>query len=115
MRFLSRFNNRRLSAAYRRVFGAPSADAVLADLGDFCRAREAPFVAGDAVATGILISRQEVFHRIARYLNLAAMTANETDDKVVNHILKAINLIGFNFGTAKNDPTVGVTQRSAEQ
>lgn len=71
VRFLSRFNNRRLSAAYRRVFGAPSAEVVLADLGDFCRARQAPFVAGDAVATGILIGRQEVFHRIARYLNLS--------------------------------------------
>jgi len=75
VRFLSRFNNRRLSAAYRRVFGAPSAEVVLADLGDFCRAREAPFVAGDAMATGILIGRQEVFHRIARYLNLIASCA----------------------------------------
>ncbi len=26
---------------------------------------------GDAVATGILIGRQEVFHRIARYLHLS--------------------------------------------
>ena len=71
MRFLSRLANRRLSAAYRRVFAAPSADAVLADLGDFCRARSAPFVAGDPMATGVLIGRQEVFHRIARYLNLS--------------------------------------------
>jgi hypothetical protein len=69
VRLLSRFSNRRLSAAYRRVFGAPSAEVVLGDLGDFCRAREAPFVAGDAMATGVLIGRQEVFHRIARYLN----------------------------------------------
>lgn len=50
---------------------APEAEAVLADLGDFCRARSAPFVAGDAMATGVLIGRQEVFHRIARYLNLS--------------------------------------------
>ena len=71
VRLLSRFDNRRLSAAYRRVFGAPSADVVLTDLGDFCRAREAPFIAGDAMATGVLIGRQEVFHRIARYLNLS--------------------------------------------
>lgn len=71
MRFLSRINNRRLSAAYRRVFGAPSAEVVLADLGDFCRARQAPFVPGDAMATGVLIGRQEVFHRVERYLNLS--------------------------------------------
>lgn len=71
MRLLNRHSNRRLSAAYRRVFGAPSADPVLADLADFCRAREAPFVAGDAMATGVLIGRQGVFHRIARYLNLS--------------------------------------------
>lgn len=71
VRFLSRLANRRLSAAYRRVFAAPSADAVLADLGDFCRARSAPFVAGDPMATGVLIGRQEVFHRIARYSNLS--------------------------------------------
>lgn len=70
VRFLSRLANRRLSAAYRRVFAVPSADAVLADLGDFCRARSAPFVAGDPMATGVLIGRQEVFHRIARYSNL---------------------------------------------
>lgn len=70
MRLLDRLGNRRLSAAYRRVFGAPSAEVVLADLGDFCRARSAPFVTGDAIATGVLIGRQEVFHRIARYLNL---------------------------------------------
>ena len=70
VRFLSRLANRRLSAAYRRVFAAPSADVVLADLGSFCRARSAPFVAGDPMATGVLIGRQEVFHRIARYSNL---------------------------------------------
>jgi hypothetical protein len=72
VRLLNRARNRRLSAAYRRVFAAPDAATVLADLGDFCRARSAPFVAGDAMATGVLIGRQEVFHRIARYLNLAA-------------------------------------------
>ena len=71
MRLLNRARNRRLSSAYRRVFGAPEAETVLADLSDFCRARRAPFVAGDAMATGVLIGRQEVFHRIARYLNLS--------------------------------------------
>lgn len=71
MRLLSRPRNRRLSAAYRRTFAAPGADAALADLAHFCRARRAPFVAGDAMATGVLIGRQEVFHRIARYLNLS--------------------------------------------
>lgn len=71
MRLLDRARNRRLSAAYRRAFGTPGAEAVLADLGDFCRARSAPFVAGDAMATGVLIGRQEVFHKIARYLNLS--------------------------------------------
>ena len=71
MRLLNRARNRRLSAAYRRVFDAPEAETVLADLSDFCRARRAPFVSGDAMATGVLIGRQEVFHRIARYLNLS--------------------------------------------
>jgi hypothetical protein len=71
VRLLNRARNRQLSAAYRRVFAAPDAAMVLADLGDFCRARTAPFVAGDAMATGVLIGRQEVFYRIARYLNLA--------------------------------------------
>jgi len=56
-----------------------------------------------------------VFQVVGAFSMIAAMTANETDDKVVNYILKAINLVGFNFGTAKNDPTVGVTQRSAEK
>ena len=45
---------------------------------------------------------------------IAAMTANETDDKIVNYILKTINFLGFNFGTAKNDPNVGVTKRAGE-
>ncbi len=70
-RLLSRFSNRRLSAAYRQVFGGPRGAPVLADLADFCRARSAPFVANDAMATGVLIGRQEVFHRIARYLHLS--------------------------------------------
>ena len=60
-----------MSAAYRQVFAGPEAAPVLADLSDFCRARSAPFVPDDAMATGVLIGRQEVFHRIARYLHLS--------------------------------------------
>ena len=55
-----------------------------------------------------------VFQVIGAFSMIAAMTANETDDKVVNYILKAINFLGFNFGTAKNDPTVGITAKRAE-
>ena len=51
-----------------------------------------------------------IFQVIGAFSMIAALTANETDDKIVNYILKAINLLGFNFGTAKNDPTVGVNQ-----
>lgn len=69
-RLLDRYSNRRLSAAYRRVFDGPHAEPVLRDLAGFCRAREAPFVPGDPMATGVLIGRQEAFQRIARYLNL---------------------------------------------
>lgn len=74
MRLLDRRRNRRLAAAYRRVFDGPAVDDVLTDLADFCRAREAPFVPGDPMATGVLIGRQEVFHRVARYLNLPEET-----------------------------------------
>ena len=37
---------------------------------------------------------------------LAALTKNETDDKVIGYILKGINMLGFNIGAAKNDPMV---------
>jgi hypothetical protein len=47
---------------------------------------------------------------IGAFAMIAAMTANETDDKVVNIILKVVNLAGMNFGTAKNDPNVGVNR-----
>ena len=55
-----------------------------------------------------------VFQVVGAFSMIAAMTANETDDKVVNYILKAINFLGFNFGTAKNDPTVGVTVKQSQ-
>jgi hypothetical protein len=56
-----------------------------------------------------------LFQVVGAFSMIAAMTANETDDKVVNYILKAINVLGFNFGTAKNDPTVGVSKATLEQ
>jgi len=55
-----------------------------------------------------------VFQVVGAFSMIAAMTANDTDDKVVNYILKAINFLGFNFGTARNDPTVGVTAKTGE-
>jgi len=51
---------------------------------------------------------------VGAFSMIAAMTANETDDKIVNYILKVINFLGFNFGTAKNDPNVGVTKNPGE-
>ena len=51
-----------------------------------------------------------LFQVIGAFAMIASMTANRTDDKVIDYILKAINFLGFNFGTAKNDPTVGVTR-----
>jgi Na+/citrate or Na+/malate symporter len=56
-----------------------------------------------------------VFQIVGAFSMIAAMTANETDDKVVNAILKVINLLGMNFGTAANDPNVGVNRSSAPQ
>jgi hypothetical protein len=55
------------------------------------------------------------FQIVGAFSMIAAMTANETDDKIVNYILKAINFLGFNFGTAKNDPNVGVTKNPGMQ
>ncbi|MEM9683119.1 MAG: hypothetical protein AAF942_07625 [Pseudomonadota bacterium] len=51
-----------------------------------------------------------LFQVIGAFAMIASMTANQTDDKIVNYILKAINFLGFNFGTAKNDPAAGVTR-----
>lgn len=55
-----------------------------------------------------------LFQVIGAFAMIASMTANQTDDKIVNYILKAINFLGFNFGTAKNDPAVGVTRSANE-
>lgn len=52
-----------------------------------------------------------VFQVVGAFSIIASMTANQTDDKIVNYILKAINFLGFNFGTAKNDANVGVTRK----
>jgi hypothetical protein len=72
-----------------------------------------PFI-GDLIAK---MSRwlPVAFQIVGAFSMIAAMTANETDDKIVNYILKAINFLGFNFGTAKNDPNVGVTKIPAGQ
>ena len=35
---------------------------------------------------------------------LATLTANQTDDKIVNSVLTIINFLGGNVGKAKNDP-----------
>lgn len=51
-----------------------------------------------------------LFQVIGAFSMIAALTANQTDDKIVNYILKGINVLGFNFGTAKNDPSVGVNK-----
>lgn len=51
-----------------------------------------------------------VFQVIGAFSMVAALTANETDDKVINYLLKGVNVLGFNFGTAKNDPNVGVNK-----
>ena len=68
--------------AYRAVFMpddkniGPSAEIVLSDLRGFCRATSTPAVASsdgkiDPVATGILIGRLEVWHRITSNLHLS--------------------------------------------
>lgn len=55
--------------------GNLSSQAVLADLRRFCKVGEPPLVIGangqtDIYATGMVAGRQEVFWRIATYLNL---------------------------------------------
>lgn len=56
-----------------------------------------------------------VFQIVGAFAMIAAITANETDDKVVNAILRVINLLGMNVGTARNDPNVGVNRSNAPQ
>jgi hypothetical protein len=56
-----------------------------------------------------------VFQIVGAFSMIAAMTANETDDKIVNAILKVINVLGMNFGTATNDPNVGVNRSGTPQ
>lgn len=51
-----------------------------------------------------------VFQVVGAFAMIAAMTANQTDDKVVNGILRVINFLGMNIGTAKNDPNIGVSR-----
>jgi len=39
---------------------------------------------------------------IAAFSILATMTPNKSDDKIMEMLLKGINLVGGNFGKAKN-------------
>jgi phage I-like protein len=43
---------------------------------------------------------------------IATLTPNQTDNKVINALLKVINFLAANFGNAKNDPNVGVIKKS---
>ena len=66
-----------LARSYRLTFNLSRASQmVLTDLCEFCRGREAPCVPGDAMMTGVLIGRQEVWHRIRNFLDL-------TDEQLV--------------------------------
>ena len=72
-----------------------------------------PFV-GD-ILVKVQVWLPVIFQVVGAFSMIAAITANETDDKIVNYVLKAINFVGFNFGTAKNDPSVGVNKETVEQ
>ncbi len=54
---------------YLTTFNGPVADRVLADLAEFCRARETTFHT-DARLHAVLEGRREVWLRINKYLNL---------------------------------------------
>jgi len=41
---------------------------------------------------------------VGAFAILATITANKTDNKIINFLLKLINAIGMNIGKAKNDP-----------
>jgi len=47
----------------------------------------------------------QVLQIVGFFAILATMTKNRTDDKIVGHILDAVNFLGANFGKAKNDPS----------
>jgi hypothetical protein len=55
---------------YRRVFGGPAGEAVLADLARFCRAHTTTFVRGDPHASALGEGRREVFNRIVALIAL---------------------------------------------
>jgi hypothetical protein len=61
---------RRRKVNYKLAFGSPAGQAVLRDLGPFCRATESAAVPGDRDKTYILIGRREVWLRIQQHLNL---------------------------------------------
>ena len=55
-----------------------------------------------------LISNDEnVFELILKAIGffsiIASMTPNETDNKIADFMMKAINMFGFNFGRARNE------------
>lgn len=39
---------------------------------------------------------------VGAFAVVASMTPNETDNKIADQALKLINLLGFNFGNARN-------------
>lgn len=63
--------------AYRDTFNGPAGKQVLADLAQFCRARQTPAVVSpvtqtiDPIATGVAIGRLEVWHRIVQNIHLS--------------------------------------------
>jgi hypothetical protein len=56
--------------AYQLAFNAPGGEAVLMDLGVFCRARESCLIPGQRDMTSALEGRREVYLRIRDYLDL---------------------------------------------
>jgi len=63
----SAFRSRR--SDYLTTFNGPVADRVLADLAEFCRARETTFHTDERLHA-VLEGRREVWLRINKYLNL---------------------------------------------
>ena len=55
---------------YRLCFGSPAGQAVLRDLGPFCRADSVPW-GSDPYHTARLVGRLEVYNRIRQHLNLS--------------------------------------------
>jgi len=43
---------------------------------------------------------------VGAFSTIATLTANKTDNKIVNVLLKIINFLAFNFGKARNKDDV---------